>query len=130
MRGIILDENLPRLLRLPTQLSQLHASEIAPSAKDSVLWEYARLNSWVIITKDADFSNRIILGRASSKSLSQRAYSRPGRPLGAQTALNGLGLRVHEGAGGLKTAPAPSPRSLFQRRSPRRFAPGLLHRTN
>ena len=64
MRGIILDENLPRLLRLPTQLSQLHASEIAPSAKDSVLWEYARLNSWVIITKDADFSNRIILGSA------------------------------------------------------------------
>ena len=38
------------------------------------------------------------LVRASSKSLSQRAYSRPGRPLGAQTALNGLDLRVHEGA--------------------------------
>jgi len=38
------------------------------------------------------------LARASSKSLSQRAYSRPGRPLGTQTALNGLDLRVHEGA--------------------------------
>lgn len=60
MKGVILDENLPRLLVLPTQLAQMHASEIAPSAKDSVLWEYARLNGWVIITKDADFSNRIM----------------------------------------------------------------------
>jgi predicted nuclease of predicted toxin-antitoxin system len=64
VRGFILDENLPRLLRLPTQLEQLHASDIAASAKDSVLWQYARLNRWVIVTKDADFSNRIVLDKA------------------------------------------------------------------
>ncbi|MCS6245980.1 MAG: glycosyltransferase, partial [Opitutus sp.] len=48
-------------------------------------------NFELLITDDGstDDSRSIIeryAARASSKSLSQRAYSRPGRPLGAQTA--------------------------------------------
>jgi hypothetical protein len=58
--------------------------------------------SFLVITDgsihEVNLLDSLPIERASSKSLSQRAYSRPGRPLGAQTALNELGLRVHEGA--------------------------------
>jgi hypothetical protein len=80
-------------------LGILKSVGVSDEKRDDALSEVRRFTKF-------DYVSRILggshlpegLARASSKSLSQRAYSCPGRALGTQTALNGLGLRVHEGA--------------------------------
>jgi predicted nuclease of predicted toxin-antitoxin system len=56
--GILLDENLPESLSLPTILPISHVSELGPSPTDSEIWAHAAATSKVIVTKDADFSLR------------------------------------------------------------------------
>lgn len=56
MNGILLDENLPGTLKLPTNLRVIHASSLGESPTDSEIWLYAKGNDLAIITKDADFS--------------------------------------------------------------------------
>jgi predicted nuclease of predicted toxin-antitoxin system len=60
MKGLLVDENQPAGLRLPSKLAAIHASEISASASDTVVWDHARRQRLVIVTKDADFSHRII----------------------------------------------------------------------
>jgi predicted nuclease of predicted toxin-antitoxin system len=61
MKGWLFDQNLPvRLLFVPG-LPVIAAETVAPSATDSRLWEYAKVHELVIVTKDADFSARIIV---------------------------------------------------------------------
>lgn len=40
-------------------LTVTHASVLGTQASDSAIWEYAKCNDLVIVTKDADFSERI-----------------------------------------------------------------------
>jgi predicted nuclease of predicted toxin-antitoxin system len=61
MKGVLLDQNLPVRLRFTPALPVVHATRFGPSPSDSELWRVARDNSRVIVTKDADFSARIIL---------------------------------------------------------------------
>ena len=61
MKGYLLDENLPARLRFSPSLPVQAGAELGPSASDSALWEFARQRELVIVTKDADFSARIIL---------------------------------------------------------------------
>jgi len=61
VKGFLLDENLPDRLRLALPLPVTHSTDIGPSPDDEVIWEYARKRELVIITKDADFSERIML---------------------------------------------------------------------
>lgn len=61
MTGYLLDENLPRRLTFTPSLPVLHATDISPSSTDTLLWEHARQHRLVIVSKDADFSNRIML---------------------------------------------------------------------
>lgn len=63
MKGFILDGNLPGRLTFSPGLLLLAASELGPSPKDTQAWEFARRRELVIVTKDADFSDRIILGK-------------------------------------------------------------------
>ena len=62
MKGLLLDENLPASLHLPTTLPILHATEISRSPSDSVVWQRAQEGMLVIVTKDADFGHRILSG--------------------------------------------------------------------
>ena len=64
MKGFLLDENLPTRLRFTPSLSIVPFSALGASPSDSEVWEYARREEWVIVTKDADFSGRIILHEA------------------------------------------------------------------
>jgi predicted nuclease of predicted toxin-antitoxin system len=61
MNGLLFDENLPRVPSLQTNLPITHASNLGSRLTDSELWAHAEQNDLVIVTKDADFSRRVIL---------------------------------------------------------------------
>ena len=61
MKGILFDENLPRNITFSTSLPLTHASDLGVSLSDSALWRHARDNELTIVSKDADFSHRIML---------------------------------------------------------------------
>lgn len=61
MNGLLLDENLPVRLTFLPKLPVVSASVLGASPSDTQVWDYARREELVIVTKDADFSGRIIL---------------------------------------------------------------------
>ena len=61
MTGFLFDQNLPRVPSLQTSLPVTHASELGPRPTDSELWAHAQQHDLAIVTKDADFSQRIVL---------------------------------------------------------------------
>ncbi len=60
MKGFLFDENLPINLDLESPFSIIHASHLGESLSDTQIWEYAKQNDLVIVTKDTDFSYRIL----------------------------------------------------------------------
>lgn len=60
MKGFLVDENLPASLRLPGEFPTIHATAISPSPSDTQIWLYGRERQLVIVTKDADFSHRML----------------------------------------------------------------------
>lgn len=64
MNGFILDENIPSRFTFTPRLPVIHSTDPGSSVSDSLLWEHARSKGYVIVTKDADFSNRILLSSA------------------------------------------------------------------
>jgi predicted nuclease of predicted toxin-antitoxin system len=60
VNGYLVDENLPTRLRFVPSLPLIHATALGPQPTDSEVWEHARINDLVIVTKDADFSHRIL----------------------------------------------------------------------
>jgi predicted nuclease of predicted toxin-antitoxin system len=63
MKGFLFDENLPSRLKFSPSLPVIAATSVGPSPTDSALWEFARTGELVIVTKDADFSDRIIIAQ-------------------------------------------------------------------
>jgi len=61
LRGFLFDENAPRRLTFSPRLPVCHAEKLGQSPSDTEIWNYARLEELVIVSKDADFSNRIML---------------------------------------------------------------------
>ncbi|QUS59234.1 DUF5615 family PIN-like protein [Synechocystis sp. PCC 7339] len=61
MKGFLFDENLPAKLQLRSSFPIIHVSVLGESLRDTEIWQYAKENDLVIITKDADFSDRIII---------------------------------------------------------------------
>jgi predicted nuclease of predicted toxin-antitoxin system len=62
MKGYVLDENVPGQLMFQPSLPIFSScNAVGRSATDSELWGYARERELVIITKDADFSARILM---------------------------------------------------------------------
>jgi predicted nuclease of predicted toxin-antitoxin system len=61
MKGFLLDQNLPARLTFEPTLPVTPAVTLGPNPTDTFLWEYARERELVIVTKDADFSDRIIM---------------------------------------------------------------------
>jgi predicted nuclease of predicted toxin-antitoxin system len=59
VKGFLFDENLPRRIRFSPFLPIVHATDLGRSLTDSDLWQYAALHQLAIISKDADFSERI-----------------------------------------------------------------------
>jgi predicted nuclease of predicted toxin-antitoxin system len=63
VKGILLDENLPSRLTFSPSLPVHHALELGSQPTDSDLWNHAWVNELVIVTKDADFSDRILVSQ-------------------------------------------------------------------
>jgi predicted nuclease of predicted toxin-antitoxin system len=60
MKGYLFDGNVPSRLRFSPKLPIIPLSKIGRSPSDSRIWEYARKRDLVIVSKDTDFSDRII----------------------------------------------------------------------
>ena len=79
MRGFLFDENLPRVHSLQTRLPVTHALDLGSRPTDSRLWDHARQNDLAIVTKDADFSQRIVLGEPPPRVVHLRVGNMRGR---------------------------------------------------
>ncbi|NUQ25073.1 MAG: DUF5615 family PIN-like protein [Saprospiraceae bacterium] len=60
MAKYLIDVNLPYYFALWNTSEYIHQMDINPLAKDKLIWEYAKENGLTIISKDSDFSNRIL----------------------------------------------------------------------
>lgn len=61
MPKYIVDTNLPYYFSLWRTNDYVFQRDFDPSAPDSDVWQYAKENSLTIITKDRDYSDRILL---------------------------------------------------------------------
>jgi predicted nuclease of predicted toxin-antitoxin system len=61
LKGFLIDENLPRRLTFAPSLPVTLSDVLGVSPSDTAIWQHARAHSLVIVTKDADFSHRIML---------------------------------------------------------------------
>lgn len=60
MKGFLFDENLPTRLRFSPKLPIVPIAKIGRNPSDTQIWEFARKHDLAIVSKDADFSDRII----------------------------------------------------------------------
>ena len=67
MKKYIVDANLPYYFSLWNSEEYIHVIDINPQMKDSEIWEYAKENHLTIITKDADFSDLVLLDESPPK---------------------------------------------------------------
>lgn len=64
MNGFLFDENLPAKNQFTTSLPVTRVSVLGTSPTDTQIWQYAKDRNLVIVTKDADFSDRLMLDLA------------------------------------------------------------------
>jgi len=57
----LIDVNLPRFFSLWNTNQYVHQYDLGDEWSDTEIWKYAELNNLTIITKDSDFSSRILL---------------------------------------------------------------------
>ena len=60
MTKYLIDVNLPRHLELWNDEAYLHQCDLGDDWPDSKIWKFAQEKDLTIITKDSDFSSRII----------------------------------------------------------------------
>lgn len=63
MARFIVDANLPYYFSLWQGADYLHVFDLDDSWTDSQVWSFAQTNGLTIITKDSDFSDRILLSQ-------------------------------------------------------------------
>ena len=61
MMHLLIDENLPASLADHLPVSCSHATDLGDQPTDQQLWAHARDKQWVILTRDSDFFDRLML---------------------------------------------------------------------
>jgi predicted nuclease of predicted toxin-antitoxin system len=72
MAQFLVDVNLPYYFSLWRNEDFIHQVDLGDSWTDDQIWQYAKENDLTIITKDADFSNRILLKEPPPKIIHMR----------------------------------------------------------
>ncbi|MFZ2957618.1 MAG: DUF5615 family PIN-like protein [Candidatus Ozemobacteraceae bacterium] len=67
MKGFLFDENLPAKFQFLPSFPIVHVSTLGKSPSDSQIWEYAKQNDFAIVTKDVDFSDRLMVDSSPPK---------------------------------------------------------------
>ncbi len=60
MHEFIIDANLPYLFKLWNTEKCIHVFDLNDSMTDKEIWNYAKKNNLSIITKDTDFSTKVL----------------------------------------------------------------------
>ena len=60
MPEYLINVNLPYYFSLWNNEKYIHQNDILNTSPDSEIWQYAKENGMTIVSKDADFSNRIL----------------------------------------------------------------------
>ncbi len=68
MIEFVVDANLPYYFSLWNSGRFIHVKDLNDEWTDGEIWDYATKNNLTIITKDSDFSSRIIIKECSSQS--------------------------------------------------------------
>jgi predicted nuclease of predicted toxin-antitoxin system len=63
MKGFLFDENLPKRVFFSPSIPVTSVSDVGNRPTDSEVWEFARRHELVIVSKDTDFSDRIIVAQ-------------------------------------------------------------------
>lgn len=61
MRGFLFDQNVPSRLEFNPALPVSSVTVLGPKPTDSQVWDHAKREKLVIVSKDTDFSERIIV---------------------------------------------------------------------
>ena len=61
MPRFLVDANMPYRFSLWNSDDYVHQFDLGNTWSDAAIWEYAKKNNLTIITKDADFTNRILV---------------------------------------------------------------------
>jgi predicted nuclease of predicted toxin-antitoxin system len=61
VKGWLLDENIPRNVTFTPALPLSHVRDLGAGASDTTIWRHAREKELAIVSKDADFSHRMML---------------------------------------------------------------------
>ncbi len=72
MAKYLIDVNLPYHFSLWKSADYIHQKDIGDERTDEQIWNYAKENNLTIITKDSDFSNRIIFHQPPPKVIHVR----------------------------------------------------------
>jgi predicted nuclease of predicted toxin-antitoxin system len=83
MKGFLFDENLPHVPSVQTGLPITHVLDLGSRLTDSQLWAHAQQLDLAIVTKDADFSQRIVLGLPPPRVIHLRVGNMRGRDFAA-----------------------------------------------
>ncbi len=72
MAQFLIDANLPYYFSLWHWPDFIHQQDIDDTWTDGQIWEYAKAHNLTIITKDSDFSNRILLRQPPPRIIHMR----------------------------------------------------------
>jgi predicted nuclease of predicted toxin-antitoxin system len=67
MPRYLIDANLPRWFSQWNSPDYVHQHELDPTQHDALIWDYAKERGLTIITKDSDFSSRILISEPPPK---------------------------------------------------------------
>jgi predicted nuclease of predicted toxin-antitoxin system len=73
---ILIDENLPEDVSNWQSDGFMHAKSLGDKISDSDIWRYARANDLIIVSKDSDFSNRILTSEPPPRVIHMRIGKR------------------------------------------------------
>jgi predicted nuclease of predicted toxin-antitoxin system len=60
MKKYLVDANLPYYFKIWNSENYIHVFDINDSMSDEEIWIYAKTNNLTIISKDVDFSNKVL----------------------------------------------------------------------